>query len=149
MYIGRAIGPDQPPYVIAELSANHLGSLDRALAIVDAAAAAGCATPIKLQTFVPASMTLDPGATDFRIVGGPWAGRTLWDLYDEAQDAVGLARGPVRARAAARPGGVLDSVRRRRGRAPRRARRAGVQGRVVRAGRSRADRRRWRPPASR
>ncbi|MEZ4365252.1 MAG: pseudaminic acid synthase [Kofleriaceae bacterium] len=84
MVIGRAIGPDQPPYVIAELSANHLGSLPRALAIVDAAADAGC-DAIKLQTFEPGSMTLDDADPRFRIDEGPWAGRRLWELYDEAQ----------------------------------------------------------------
>ena len=81
--IGRAIGPDQPPYVIAELSANHLGSLARAHAIIDAAADAG-ADAIKLQTFTPAAMTLDVRGDGFAIADGPWAGRTLWDLYGEA-----------------------------------------------------------------
>jgi N-acetylneuraminate synthase len=81
--IGRAIGPGHPPFVIAELSANHLRSLDRARAIVDAAADAGC-DAIKLQTFTPDAMTLDERGGDFAIAGGPWSGRTLWDLYDEA-----------------------------------------------------------------
>nr|HEX4316724.1 pseudaminic acid synthase [Kofleriaceae bacterium] len=81
--IGRPVGPDHPPFVIAELSANHLGSLDRAIAIIDAAADAG-ADAIKLQTFTPASMTLDERGGDFHIADGPWGGRTLWDLYDEA-----------------------------------------------------------------
>jgi pseudaminic acid synthase len=81
--IGRPVGPDHPPFIIAELSANHLGCLDRALAIVDAAGAAGC-DAIKLQTFTPASMTLETDAGDFHIPDGPWAGRSLWDLYDEA-----------------------------------------------------------------
>lgn len=81
--IGRSIGAGERPFVIAELSANHLGNLDRALAIVDAAAAAGC-DAIKLQTFTPQSMTLDAREGDFHIPDGPWRGRTLWDLYDEA-----------------------------------------------------------------
>jgi N-acetylneuraminate synthase len=81
--IGRPIGPDEPPFVIAELSANHLGSLARAHAIVDAAADAGC-DALKLQTFTPSSMTLDERGGDFHINGGPWNGRALWDLYDEA-----------------------------------------------------------------
>ncbi len=81
--LGRPVGFGHAPFIIAELSANHLGSLDRALAIVDAAAAAGC-DALKLQTFTPESMTLDERGGDFAIQGGPWGGRTLWDLYDEA-----------------------------------------------------------------
>jgi pseudaminic acid synthase len=79
----RSIGPGEAPFVIAELSANHLGSLERAIAIVDAAAAAGC-DAIKLQTFTPASMTLEANHGGFHIADGPWKGRSLWDLYDEA-----------------------------------------------------------------
>jgi N-acetylneuraminate synthase len=80
---GRVVGDGHPPFIIAELSANHLGRLDRALAIIDAAADAGC-DALKLQTFTPASMTLDSERADFHIADGPWQGRSLWDLYDEA-----------------------------------------------------------------
>jgi len=81
--IGREIGPGFAPFVIAELSANHLGSFERAVAIIDAAADAGC-DAIKLQTFTPSAMTLESDRGDFHIVDGPWRGRSLWDLYGEA-----------------------------------------------------------------
>jgi pseudaminic acid synthase len=71
------------PQVIAELSANHGGSLPRALETIAAAAEAG-ADAIKLQTYTPATMTLRCDRAEFRIASGPWAGRTLWDLYREA-----------------------------------------------------------------
>jgi pseudaminic acid synthase len=79
----RRIGVDEPPYVIAEMSANHLGELDRAFAIVEAAAAAG-ADALKLQTYTADSMTLASDERGFRIEDGPWKGRSLHGLYEEA-----------------------------------------------------------------
>lgn len=86
MKIGdRYVGRDARPYLIAEMSGNHNQSLDRALEIVDAAAAAG-ADAIKLQTYTADTMTLNVRAPGF-VIDDPnslWAGRQLYELYDEA-----------------------------------------------------------------
>ncbi len=80
---GREIGQSQPPYIIAELSANHNGRLETALQIIDEAVAAG-ADAVKLQTYRPDTITLDSDHDDFKIKGGLWDGRTLYELYEEA-----------------------------------------------------------------
>ena len=86
MKIGqREIGPHARPYVIAEMSGNHNQSLERALAIVEAAAKSG-AHALKLQTYTADTMTIRVDAPGF-VVDDPkslWAGRHLYDLYQEA-----------------------------------------------------------------
>ena len=80
---GRRIGAEAPPFVIAELSGNHNGEIDRARRLIDAAAKAG-ADAVKLQTYTPDTITLDHDGPGFRLEEGLWAGRTLHDLYAEA-----------------------------------------------------------------
>jgi pseudaminic acid synthase len=82
---GRLIGQNQPPFVIAEMSGNHNQSLERALAIVDAAAKAG-AHAIKLQTYTADTMTLNVRGGSFEISDSDslWAGQNLHDLYKKA-----------------------------------------------------------------
>lgn len=79
----RDIGPDQPPFIIAELSANHNGSLQAALDTISAAKEAG-ADAIKLQTYTADTLTIDCDSPLFTIDGGLWHGQTLYALYQEA-----------------------------------------------------------------
>ena len=80
---GRDIGIDYPPYIIAELSANHNGCLETALKIIEQAKLCG-ADAVKLQTYTADTITLNCNSDEFRIKGGLWDGRTLYDLYQEA-----------------------------------------------------------------
>lgn len=79
----REIGPGNPVYIIAEMSANHNRDFDRAIKIIQAAKEAG-ADAIKLQTYTPDTLTIDCDNEHFRIKEGLWEGRTLYDLYEEA-----------------------------------------------------------------
>lgn len=82
---GRQVGPAHPPFVIAEMSGNHNQSLDRALAIVEAAAASG-AHAIKLQTYTADTMTLDVKGEGFTIddPASLWKDASLYGLYQQA-----------------------------------------------------------------
>jgi N-acetylneuraminate synthase len=80
---GRRIATDTMPYVIAELSANHNRQIETAFKIIEAAKKAG-ADAVKLQTYRPDTITLDCDSYEFKIRGGLWDGRSLYELYEEA-----------------------------------------------------------------
>lgn len=80
---GRGIGPQHPPYIIAELSANHNGSLERALKSIETAKRCG-ADAVKIQTYTAETMTIDCDRPEFTVQGGLWDGMTLYQLYQAA-----------------------------------------------------------------
>jgi len=80
---GRKIGADFPPYIIAEMSANHNGRLEVAFQIIESAKKAGAAA-IKIQTYRADTITLKSDLPDFQIRDGLWAGKTLYELYEWA-----------------------------------------------------------------
>ena len=81
---GRRIGPGHPAYIVAELSCNHRGKFEKAVQLIRAAKSAG-ADAVKLQTYTPDTITLASTHPSFRIAeDNTWAGRTLYDLYQEA-----------------------------------------------------------------
>ncbi len=79
----RKIGPNFCPYIIAEMSANHNGSIDNAFKIIDIAKASG-ADAVKLQTYHPDTITMNMSTPEFIINGGLWDGQSLYDLYESA-----------------------------------------------------------------
>jgi N-acetylneuraminate synthase len=81
----RSIGPEQPPFVVAEMSGNHNQSLERALEIVDVAAKTG-AHALKLQTYTADTMTIDLDEREFHISDPKslWSGTSLYKLYQQA-----------------------------------------------------------------
>ena len=86
IYLGsRAVGVGHKPFIIAEMSGNHNQSLERALAIVDAAAQAGV-DALKIQTYTPDTMTIASNREEFWVQdpGKLWAGKSLYQLYQEA-----------------------------------------------------------------
>ena len=79
----RAIGREYAPYIIAELSANHGGSIESAKLAITVAKESG-ASAVKIQTYTPDTMTIASEKPDFKINDGLWKGYTLYDLYKEA-----------------------------------------------------------------
>src|SRR6266581_172926 len=85
MKIGnRNIGPEYPPFIISELSGEHRGSLERGYEMIHAAHKAG-ADAIKLQCYTADTLTFPGTSDEFKITEGPWAGRTLYELYKETE----------------------------------------------------------------
>lgn len=80
---GVSIGKDHPPYVIAEMSANHNGDINAAYKLIKEAKSAG-ASAIKMQTYRPDTITIDSQLPDFQLTSGLWAGRSLYELYEWA-----------------------------------------------------------------
>lgn len=81
--LDRKIGSQYPPYIIAEMSANHNGDIQNALQIIDEAKMRG-ADAVKIQTYTPDTITLNSNNNDFLIEDGLWAGQTLYELYKSA-----------------------------------------------------------------
>ena len=80
---GHKIGKGYPPYIVAEISANHNGELSQAITLINKAKKAG-AQAVKLQTYTPETITLNHRSPDFIIQSGLWKGQTLYDLYQKA-----------------------------------------------------------------
>ena len=79
----RKIGQECPPYVIAEMSANHNGDINNAYKIIDMAKACG-SDAVKLQTYTPDTLTIDSKLPDFQLTEGLWGGQSLYELYEGA-----------------------------------------------------------------
>lgn len=80
---GRVISAKNNPYIIAEISANHNGRIENGFRLIEEAKKSG-ADAVKLQTYTPDTITLNSDSDDFKISGGLWDGRTLYELYEEA-----------------------------------------------------------------
>lgn len=79
-FLGKEIGPNYPPFFVAELSCNHNGKLEEALLLIKAAKENG-ADAVKIQVYNADSMTIESDKQDFNVKDGPWVGRNIYELY--------------------------------------------------------------------
>jgi pseudaminic acid synthase len=77
---GRAVGPERSPYVIAEISNNHLADVERACRLIELAAQTG-ADAVKIQTYDADALTIDCDRPEFTIRTPPWSGMNYYQLY--------------------------------------------------------------------
>jgi N-acetylneuraminate synthase len=84
---GRKIGPDQPPYIVAEISGNHAGELTTAIKLISEAKSAG-ADAVKIQSYTPDSITIDHDGPEFILEDGLWKGQKLYELYKTAHTPI-------------------------------------------------------------
>ena len=84
---GRQIGPDEPPYIVAEISGNHAGELTKALRLISEAKSAG-ADAVKIQSYTPDSITIDHDGPEFILEDGLWRGQKLYELYQKAHTPI-------------------------------------------------------------
>lgn len=80
---GTKVGPSHPPYIIAEISANHNGKIENAFELITKAKSAG-ASAVKIQTYTADTITMNCSKPEFQIMDGLWKGQTLYDLYQSA-----------------------------------------------------------------
>ena len=85
---GKLLGADKPPFIIAEVSANHGGDINRAKNLIKLAKKSG-ADAVKIQSYEPQTLTLKSDQVDFLIEDGLWKGRSLYNLYSEAYTPFG------------------------------------------------------------
>ena len=92
IFLGKELGKNKPPFIVAEISCNHEGNTEQAIKLIQAAHDSG-ADAVKIQVYTPEDMTLnvDVNVGDFRIKDGIWAGRDLYPLYSKTQTDMGLA----------------------------------------------------------
>ena len=84
---GRQIGPDEPPYIVAEISGNHAGELTKAIKLISEAKSAG-ADAVKIQSYTPDSITIDHDGPEFILEDGLWRGQKLYELYQKAHTPI-------------------------------------------------------------
>lgn len=91
IFLNNELGPNEYPYIVAEISCNHEGDMYKARNLIEAAKEVG-ANAVKIQVYTPQDMTLDKDTPDFIVQNGPWKGQNLYKLYEKTQTDFELAK---------------------------------------------------------